>query len=177
VIEINITESWGDLFYVGLNGVQVIDIHGETVQVDVSNLEANPRDMNSIPGHGSDHRTLDKLVNGVNNTTDDMNMWLIPYNKGEDHTLRIDLGRMVQISGIRFYNYNKTAEDTLRGAKNVIIKLDSKLLTPARGVTLRKAPGFVLPPYEYQKSDIGQTIPLPYGEGWKPEMILPLQKI
>jgi len=25
VIEINITESWGDLFYVGLNGVEVYD--------------------------------------------------------------------------------------------------------------------------------------------------------
>lgn len=25
VIELNISESWGDLFYVGLNGIQIID--------------------------------------------------------------------------------------------------------------------------------------------------------
>ena len=26
-IEINITESWGDLFYVGLNGIEIYDIN------------------------------------------------------------------------------------------------------------------------------------------------------
>jgi hypothetical protein len=44
-------------------------------------------------------------------------MWLIPYNKGENHTVKIDLGRMISISGIKFYNYNKSEEDTLRGVK------------------------------------------------------------
>jgi DUF1365 family protein len=53
---------------------------------------AKPRDMNSIAGHTSDHRTLEKLFNERNNTMDDRNMWLIPYNKGEDHTILIDLG-------------------------------------------------------------------------------------
>lgn len=37
----------------------------------MSMVDANPRDMNSIPGHASDHRTLDKLFNSKNNTTDD----------------------------------------------------------------------------------------------------------
>ena len=70
--------------------------------------------MNAIPGHGSDHRTLEKLFNGKNNTSDDRNMWLIPFNAGEDHTIRIDLGEVRAISGLRFYNYNKSLEDTLR---------------------------------------------------------------
>jgi protein JBTS26 len=73
--------------------------------------------MNSIPGHGQDHRTLDKLINGVNNTSDDKNMWLIPFNSGEDHILKIDLGRMTMIGAIKFYNYNKSSEDSLRGVK------------------------------------------------------------
>ena len=38
---------------------------------------------------------------------DDRNMWLIPYNKGEDHTILIDLGEQRAISGIKFYNYIK----------------------------------------------------------------------
>ena len=48
---------------------------------------------------------------------DDHNMWLIPFNKGENHTLKIDLGKVKTISAIKFYNYNKSEEDTLRGAK------------------------------------------------------------
>lgn len=113
----NILESWGDLFYVGLNGIEVLDEKGFPIPIDISMLNANPRDMNSIQGHGLDHRTLDKLINKINNTSDDRNMWLIPYNKGEDHLITIEFKRMHYISGIKFYNYNKSEEDSLRGVK------------------------------------------------------------
>jgi len=56
-------------------------------------------------------------------------MWLIPYNSGEDHTIKIDIGKMVQISCLKFYNYNKSAEDSLRGVKQVVISIDGKLMT------------------------------------------------
>ena len=55
---------------------------------------------------------------------DDRNMWLIPFNKGEDHTICIDLGETRQISGLKFYNYNKSQEDTLRGVRQLVIKVD-----------------------------------------------------
>lgn len=116
-MEINITESWGDLFYVGLNGLEIYDNEGKQVEIDINKIDAEPRDMNSIPGHGSDHRTLDKLINNINNTCDDKNMWLIPFNIGEDHTVKIDFGKMVNVGSIKFYNYNKSLEDSLRGAK------------------------------------------------------------
>ena len=106
-----------------------MDENEQRIRVDVKNVEANPRDMNSIPGHGQDHRTLDKLINNVNNTCDDRNMWLIPFNSGEDHTIKIDLGKMTQISGLRFYNYNKSSEDSLRGVKQIVISVDGKLMT------------------------------------------------
>lgn len=44
-------------------------------------------------------------------------MWLVPFNKGENHTITIDLGKVYYIGAIRFYNYNKSEEDSLRGAK------------------------------------------------------------
>lgn len=132
---------------------------------------AKPRDMNSIAGHTSDHRTLEKLFNDRNNTMDDRNMWLIPYNKGEDHTILIDLGEQRAISGIKFYNYNKSQEDSLRGVRRAIIKIDDQLMTPKRGVTIRKAPGFVYPDF-----DFGQVIQVPYREGWNNEQIIPVQR-
>jgi hypothetical protein len=161
----NITESWGDLFYVGLNGIEVLDAQGQVIPIQISGsrtiITATPRDMNSIPGHGSDHRTLDKLFDGVNDTSDDKHMWLIPFNKGEQHTIEIDFGCQKAISAIRFFNYNKSFEDALRGTRQVIIKVDGKLVSPRKGVTLRKSSGNV--PHGLSQ---GQLIRLPYREGW-----------
>lgn len=176
LIEINILQSWGDLFYVGLNGIEVFDPNGNKIELSMSNLDAQPRDMNSIPGHKQDHRTLEKLINGVNNTSDDKNMWLIPFNEGEDHVIKIDLGRNSYVGSIRFWNYNKSVEDSLRGAKTVTIKIDGRFISSENGLTLRKAPGFTLGYDDLMRDDFGQTICLPFAEGWKPNMILPLQK-
>ena len=79
-IEINITETWGDIFYAGLNGLEVLDQNMQPIPIDIGSISANPRDMNSIPGYSGDYRTLEKLIDGVNNTQNDKHMWLIPYN-------------------------------------------------------------------------------------------------
>eukprot|EP00347_Sterkiella_histriomuscorum_P022411 403338590 len=171
MIEINIIESWGDLFYVGLTGIEIWDENGIPMILTKQMLDANPRDMNSIQGHGSDYRTLDKLINNINITMDDHNMWLIPFNKGENHTLKIDLGKVKTISAIKFYNYNKSEEDTLRGAKQITIQLDKKFLTPKKGITIRKGPGLIHPLF-----DMGHLIKLPYKIGWTTEQMIPIQR-
>lgn len=160
----NFLDTWGDLFYIGLTGIEVLDEQGKPIEIQISQVKAQPRDMNSIPGHGSDYRTLDKLFNKTNNTMDDHHMWLIPFNKGEDHTITIDFGKLQNISAIKFYNYNKSPEDTLRGVKSITMTLDKKWLTPKKGITLRKAPGLM-----HDKLDIGQTIKLPFKLGWTNE--------
>lgn len=186
VIDLNITETWGDLFYVGLNGIEVLDEFEGVIPVtctvgqlvggnkkSLTKVEAQPRDMNSIPGHASDHRTLEKLFNGQNNTSDDRNMWLIPFNKGENHTMSIDLGQKMKVSGLRFFNYNKSPEDTLRGVKQIVIKLDGEYVTSKKGVTLRVAPGCV-----HGAMDIGQTVSLGQQRsiGWTNVQIVPVQR-
>lgn len=42
-------------------------------------------------------------------------MWLIPFSFGEDHLLTIHFDKMESIAGLRFWNYNKSPEDTYRG--------------------------------------------------------------
>ena len=158
-IEICILDTWGDLFYTGLTGLYIYNEKGEEIELDVEKIEANPKDLNSIPGYSGDYRTIDKLIDKHNCTTDDEHMWLIPFNKGKRHSLTINLGKKEYIGGLKFYNYNKAVEDTYRGVKTVTISVDSKLVTPKRGITIKKAPGNA-------NYDFGHFIALPFLQGW-----------
>ena len=61
---------------------------------------------------------LSRLVDGVNVTTSDEHMWLVPFSEGVDHLLTVTLDTPQQVSGIRVWNYNKTPEDTFRGVSS-----------------------------------------------------------
>mmetsp|Transcript_34417 Transcript_34417/g.60330 ORF Transcript_34417/g.60330 Transcript_34417/m.60330 type:complete len:1207 (+) Transcript_34417:737-4357(+) len=167
VVRIVILETWGDSFYVGLTGVELIGAEGPFA-LNPGNMNADPRDMNVIPGYSGDYRTLDKLINGRNRTVDDHNMWLIPFCPGQQHYLEMNLASPAMIAGIRFWNYNKSFEDTARGIKRIQIFVDGRPVTTGAGLTLRKAPG-------HSEFDFGQFIPLPYTEGWSDEACAPLE--
>ena len=80
--------------------VQVLEGHGASaVLLDVSNLEAEPRDLSAL-GHLGDPRTLDKVVDGVAVTNNDTHMWLVPFTPGGEHYLTIDLGRVRELIGL-----------------------------------------------------------------------------
>lgn len=96
--------------------------------------------MNSN-GNNGDYRTLDKLINGDNNTSNDKSMWLIPYTFGDNHFIYIDFKTTKEIKGIWIYNYNKSIEDTYRGTKSILIRADGKLMTPKWGVVVKKSLG------------------------------------
>lgn len=42
-------------------------------------------------------------------------MWLIPFSPGLDHVVTIRFDKAESIAGLRFWNYNKSPEDTYRG--------------------------------------------------------------
>ena len=56
-----------------------------------------------------------RLINGSNITVNDENMWLVPYTEGESHIVTIEFEQPMQMAGLRFWNYNKSPEDTYRG--------------------------------------------------------------
>ncbi len=91
-------------------------------------------------------------------------MWLIQFTQGLSHKLMITLPKPSYIQSIKFYNYNKSVEDTNRGAKVVTIAVDDKLVTPKRGVIVRKAPG-------NQNIDFGHIVRIPVTQGWEPAEI------
>ena len=150
-IEVLLVDTWGDKNYIGLTGLQVVAQGNAVVEVTDAQLAASPRDLNEIPGNSGDPRTKDKLINHVNVTCDDRNMWLIPYTPGGTHKLVVQLPNALNLVALRLWNYNKTPEDAARGAKTVHIKVDGRHATPSCGVTLRRAPG-------HANFDFGHTI-------------------
>ena len=97
---------------------------------------AIPQDIKHLPGMHKDIRTVDKLVNGKNETLDDNNMWLAPFKNtkssssalsGSDSTKRepnfvcFMFESPTAISAIQLWNYMKT--DT-RGVNEFEIEVD-----------------------------------------------------
>lgn len=122
-----------------MTGIEVFDGNGRPVKIDGNNdIQASPSDINLLTGYGNDPRTVDKLVDGVNFTTDDFHAWMTPFTQGEDHTISIDLGRVMNVSMIRIWNYNKSRIHSHRGARLLTCSLDGN--TIFRG-EVKRSPG------------------------------------
>ncbi|XP_047289799.1 katanin-interacting protein isoform X12 [Homo sapiens] len=140
-LQLNFTASWGDLHYLGLTGLEVVGKEGQALPIHLHQISASPRDLNELPEYSDDSRALDKLIDGTNITMEDEHMWLIPFSPGLDHVVTIRLDRAESIAGLRFWNYNKSPEDTYRGAKIVHVSLDGLCVSPPEGFLIRKGPG------------------------------------
>ncbi|XP_061564927.1 katanin-interacting protein isoform X2 [Cololabis saira] len=140
-LRLQLMMTWGDAHYMGLTGLEVVGKDGESLPLDLSMMAASPRDLNELPEYGHDLRTLDKLIDGHNITTDDQHMWLIPFSYGEPHILNITFSKAQTIAGLRIWNYNKSPEDSYRGVKIVHLFMDDVAISPTDGFLIRKGPG------------------------------------
>ena len=61
-LSLNFTQTWGDIYYLGLTGLEIVGKEGEAVPVSIDMLEADPRDLHILPGYENDCRTLEKSV-------------------------------------------------------------------------------------------------------------------
>lgn len=55
LVTINLLSTWGDLFYIGLNGIELLDPAGNTLPVP-ANIHAVPPDINILDGVSNDPR-------------------------------------------------------------------------------------------------------------------------
>ncbi|XP_060028722.1 katanin-interacting protein isoform X2 [Erinaceus europaeus] len=140
-LQLNFTASWGDVHYLGLTGLEVVGKDGQALSLSPHQLSACPRDLNDLPEYRDDSRTLDKLIDGTNVTMEDAHMWLVPFSPGRDHLLTVRFDGAQSIAGLRFWNYNKSPEDTYRGARLVHVSLDGLCVSPPGGFLIRKGPG------------------------------------
>ncbi|NWX46747.1 K0556 protein, partial [Steatornis caripensis] len=140
-LQLNFTMTWGDSHCLGLTGLEVIGRNGDALKISAEQISASPQDLDDLLEYTGDSRTLEKLIDGTNITVDDDHMWLIPFCFGEDHLLTIRFDKIESIAGLRFWNYNKSPEDTCRGAKVVHVLLDGHSISPPEGFLIRKGPG------------------------------------
>jgi len=135
--KLKLLSTWGDFNYIGLNGLEFFDQKGEIVltknQKDYK-FSAEPSSVDCLPGHENDIRTIDKLVNGINNTYDDRNMWLAPLlvDRRDEGVFKVDHNEIIItfdkpkiISCIKFWNYSKTPS---RGVREVEIFCDDLVI-------------------------------------------------
>lgn len=54
--------TWGDPHYLGMTGLEIVGKDGDSLPLDLSMMDASPRDINDLPENGHDLRTLDKYT-------------------------------------------------------------------------------------------------------------------
>lgn len=77
--------------------------------------------MNRLPGNERDVRTIDKLVNGQNETFNDSDMWLAPWisdlerlENRTQNTIVVHFEKSIALGAINIYNYTKTPSRGVR---------------------------------------------------------------
>lgn len=130
-ITLHLLNTWGDMNYIGLTGIEVIVLeNGEMKALTLTHEHiehVEPRDLSAI-GCYDDPRVPENLFNNINHISDDKFMWLIPFTSKSSHYIQFDLKARYHVIGMNIWNYNKPDEGLLRGVREISIECDSQLL-------------------------------------------------
>lgn len=131
-ILINLLATHGDGSEIGLTGVELFDSVGRMIAVEPgwvldSYDDSSPIKFGAVGGITDPRRNPANLFNGVNNTTDATQMYVAPYTPGGHHIICVVLPFSVELSMLRFYNYNADRVHTAKGAQIVEVTVDDEL--------------------------------------------------
>ncbi|KAI5723842.1 hypothetical protein M8J76_011637 [Diaphorina citri] len=108
VFQFSLLNTWGDRYYLGLNGIELYDEFGDLIPLTAENIFAYPAGVHILHGMENDARTCDKLIDGVNNIADGTHSWLAPILPQEINKLYVVFDSPKVISMIKLWNYSKT---------------------------------------------------------------------
>ncbi|KHJ98906.1 hypothetical protein OESDEN_01115 [Oesophagostomum dentatum] len=125
IFQLQLLSSWGDEFYIGLNGIELYDRRDERIKVGPQNLAAFPESVNILPSVEGDPRTSMNLINGCNDTENAEQMWLTPMLPNRCARVFFVFDVPVAVSTIVVYNYRKTPT---RGVRHISVSVDDLIV-------------------------------------------------
>ncbi|ETN78430.1 hypothetical protein NECAME_10353 [Necator americanus] len=125
IFQLQLLSSWGDEFYIGLNGVELYDTRGEKINVGPQNLAAFPESVNILPSVENDPRTSMNLINGCNDTEKAELMWLTPMLPNRCARVFFVFDVPIAVSAVVIYNYRKTPA---RGVRHISVSADDLIV-------------------------------------------------
>jgi hypothetical protein len=150
VFKFVLVSTWGDPYYLGLNGLELVDEHGQAISVRKDQVRAFPHSVNEVlgdgggdGGDGGDARVPENLFNGQNDTWEAEDAWLAPLasslgrkttqddghnlssTQDDDNLLYVTFDEPTRISMLRIWNYAKTPE---RGVSLLELWIDNLLV-------------------------------------------------
>ncbi|VDD92081.1 unnamed protein product [Enterobius vermicularis] len=133
IYQVRLLSTWGDEFYIGLNGIELYDENDQLIKLGPNlavyegafHIAAFPESVNILPGVHGDPRTSENLIDGINETTCASHMWLTPVLPNRCVRVFVIFDYSIKILKIILYNYTKTPE---RGARHVSVSVDDLIV-------------------------------------------------
>lgn len=129
---VDILSTWGDKHYVGLNGIEIFSNTGEPAKI--KKIYADMTSIAQTQDNNYDSRVVNNLINGINRTRDDANLWLTPYSNGDHHYVYIIFECTITVAMIRiwvgFFFFHQISDNRRKnGLLEIVLPFFSRIIT------------------------------------------------